>query len=563
MRSLPLLLAACTTDPNGDGAPDPNLLTALEVEPAEVTLITGPDGFDTEQFTAWATLEDGSRVELRVAEWTVSNSTAGGVSEDGLFTPADDNGGITWVTAEYANNWASATVTVIYHEELTEGTADASLFEGQTTILEPSPWLYPEDGVRLPRGTPSIHFQWQNLAADAYRLHFSSAVSDIVVYTRDYGWESQAALWQVIASTNAAGAVDVTLSASIDGQVQQAEPIQLQVNRMDTRGTIYYWSSTAEGVSRINEDHQAETWWSRDDMDGACVGCHAVSTGSEPLLAYTAHPAEWEYDPDNPHPGRTEIRLLADPESAPMMTIDDDELGDFKSFSPDGELLLTAYNCQLLLFDARAGELIADVTPWDDGAGAAYCVAQGEWSPDGSQAALTISDDLVHSRNIADGSLYLMDYLGQHSFGAPRLLVDPQTLYPDGEHIAYYPAWSPDGAWLAFNTSTGDSYDDEDAELWVADPETGQSVALDAANNEQGLTNSWPRWSPLPDDDILWVTFSSKRGYGYQVTSGQPQVWVASFDPDLAEQGLDPSSPAFWLVGQDTRENNHVPVWVE
>ena len=562
MRLVPLFLAACTTNPNNDGAPDPNLLTILEVEPAEVTLVTGPDGFETEQFTAWATLEDGSRVELAVAEWTVSNSSAGEVDDDGLFTPADDNGGITWVTAEYANVWASGTVTVVYHEELTEGDADATLFQGQVSDMTDSPWMYPEDGVRLPRGTPSIHFQWQDLAADAYRLHFASEVSDIVVYTEEFGWESQAALWQVIASTNAAGAVDVTLSASIDGQVRQAEPVQLLVNRMDTRGTIYYWTSTTEGVSRINEDHQVESWWSADDMDGQCVGCHAISTGADPLLTYSLHPSNWEYDPYNPYPARTEIRLLADPTTA-IMTFDDDQIGDFKSFSPNGELMLTAYNCQLLLYDARAGALIADVTPWDEGAGAELCVAQGEWSPDGTQVALTVSDDLEFSWRIYDGSLYLMDYLGQHTFAAPHLLVDPSTLFADAEHIAYYPAWSPDGAWIAFNTSSGDSYDDEDAELWVVDPAVGEAIELEAANMSEGLTNSWPRWSPLPDDDILWLTFSSKRAYGYQVTFGQPQVWVSAFDPALAEQGQDPSSPSFWLVGQDIRENNHVPVWVE
>jgi len=561
MRLLPLLLAACTTNPNGDGAPDPNLLVSLEVEPAEVTLVTGPDGFDTEQFTAWANLEDGSRVELEVAEWTVSNSSAGSVDEEGLFTPADDNGGITWVTAEYANTWASSTVTVIYHEELTEGTADASLFQGAESDLGSNPWLYPEDRVRLPRGTPSIHFQWDDLQADAYRLHFESEVSDIVVYTEDFGWESQAALWQVIASTNAAGSVDVTLSASVGGEVLQAEPIQLLVNRMDTRGTIYYWTSTTKGVSRIDENAEAENWWAEGDMDGWCVGCHAVSTGDTPLLAYTAHPTNWEWDPSNPYPGRTEIRLLSDPTQT-IVTIDYDQMGDFKSFSPDGELLITAYNCQLLLYDARAGVFIADVSPADPDGGQ-MCVAQAEFSPDGTQVAMTVSDSISTSWEIHDGALYMMDYLGDHSFSEPELLVDPDDLFDDGQHIAYYPAWSPDGAWIAFNTSTGDSYDDDDAWLWVVSAEGGSPVSLDKANLSEGLTNSWPRWSPLPDDDILWVTFSSKRDYGYQAVEGNPQVWVASFDPSLAEQGLDPSSPAFWLVGQNIRENNHVPVWVE
>ncbi len=562
MRHLLVFLAACTTDPQGDGAPDPNLLEALEVEPAEVTLTTGPDGSETEQFTAWATLEDGSRVELDVALWSVSNSSAGEVTEDGLFQPADDNGGVTWVTAEYANTTASATVTVIYHEALIEDGADASLFTGAAQALESSPWLYPDDGVVLPRGTPSIHYQWEDLGADAYRLHFSSPVSDIEVYTVDNGWESQTALWQVIAGTNAGGSVDVTLSASIGGELYEDEPLTMRVNRMDTRGTIYYWTSTLEGVSRINEEGDAEAWWSIDDMGGYCVGCHAISPGAEPLLTYSAVPTAQVDDPDAPYEGWLEVRLLEDP-TVTVMTIDDGQSGDFKSFSPDGELMLTSLDCRLLLYDGRSGELIADVTPWDQAAGDNHCVAQGEWSPDGTQVAMVVSGHLTCSWELDGGALYLMDYQGDQSFGEASLLVDPADLYGDQRHIAYYPAWSPDGEWLAFNSSTGNSYDDVDAELWVVDPEGGEPIVLEAANKGADLTNSWPRWSPLPDDDILWLTFSSRRDYGYTATAGEPQVWVSAFDPTKADKGQDPSGPAFWLVGQDPVENNHVPVWVE
>ena len=54
----------------------------------------------------------------------------------------------------------------------------------------------------------------------------------------------------------------------------------------------------------------------------------------------------------------------------------------------------------------------------------------------------------------------------------------------------------------------------------------------------------------------------ARRAYG-NVVSGAPQIWVAGFDPERAEVGEDPSWPAFWLVNQDSGQNNHIPVWVE
>ncbi|MDP6933587.1 MAG: hypothetical protein QGG40_11755, partial [Myxococcota bacterium] len=84
---------------------------------------------------------------------------------------------------------------------------------------------------------------------------------------------------------------------------------------------------------------------------------------------------------------------------------------------------------------------------------------------------------------------------------------------------------------------------------------------LTAANMDYELTNSWPHWGPLPDDDVFWITFSSKRPYGDLLVDGECQVWVAAFDPQLALLGQDPSSPAFWLPNQDIETANHSTYW--
>src|SRR5262249_32933551 len=109
-----------------------------------------------------------------------------------------------------------------------------------------------------------------------------------------------------------------------------------------------------------------------------------------------------------------------------------------------------------------------------------------------------------------------------------------------------------------------------------------QPLDLPALNVADGLSNSWPRWSPFvqtyKNHKLLWVTFSSNRDYGLHlvnqgfdncyppegptydlpaplskqgVTYGncaQPQIWMAAVlvDEDGALDTKDRSFPAFW-----------------
>jgi hypothetical protein len=62
---------------------------------------------------------------------------------------------------------------------------------------------------------------------------------------------------------------------------------------------------------------------------------------------------------------------------------------------------------------------------------------------------------------------------------------------------------------------------------------------------------------------LMWVTVSSRRGYGLRLDAGKnAQIWMAAFDPDAAAAGKDPSYPAFWLPFQDMASGNHIAQWV-
>jgi hypothetical protein len=131
-------------------------------------------------------------------------------------------------------------------------------------------------------------------------------------------------------------------------------------------------------------------------------------------------------------------------------------------------------------------------------------------------------------------------------------------------------------------------------------PQSGDApIDLPALNVADGLSNSWPRWSPFVGHfhghNILWVTFSSNRDYGLHLTNAgfdncypperpsydqpqplskqnttyqncaEPQIWMAAVnvDTDRGQDGKDRSFPAFWLPFQDVNSHNHSAQWVE
>ena len=113
-----------------------------------------------------------------------------------------------------------------------------------------------------------------------------------------------------------------------------------------------------------------------------------------------------------------------------------------------------------------------------------------------------------------------------------------------------------------FNASTGDSYDDPDATLFVVSIDGGTPIELTKANITPSTGNSLPKWAPATaGDDYWWFAFASRRPYG-SLTSGLHQIWLSSFDPAKAVAGEDPSSIAIWLSNQDTAQSNHIPLWV-
>jgi hypothetical protein len=190
----------------------------------------------------------------------------------------------------------------------------------------------------------------------------------------------------------------------------------------------------------------------------------------------------------------------------------------------------------------------------------------------------------------------------------------------------YYPDQSPDGHWVVLNENDDTSAANNDGDCFYSrkarvkilhfPPQAGDlPLDLPALNVTDGLSNSWPRWSPVvqtyKSHQILWVTFSSNRDYGLYLKNtvngypqgapldagnvnmsydnyyppespaydqpqpsskgnvffanyAAPQIWMAAIivDPDRSLDAQDRSFPAFWLPFQEVTAHNHSAQWV-
>jgi hypothetical protein len=220
----------------------------------------------------------------------------------------------------------------------------------------------------------------------------------------------------------------------------------------------------------------------------------------------------------------------------------------------------------------------------------------------------TMTISMAGDHHFMGGSLYASSFNATTNvLGAPMLLLQAPHDPLDagvGSRSFYYPSFSPPGDFVVFNDAPfGDSFYNTEARVKLIHypPMAGdQPIDLPALNKADGLSNSWPRWSPFVQTykgkKILWVTFSSNRDYGLHLTNNatfpncyppesptydqpqplskqdagyegcaQPQIWMAAIvvDEDRSLDATDRSFPAFWLPFQDVRSHNHSAQWVE
>lgn len=424
--------------------------------------------------------------------------------------------------------------------------------------------VYPPDGVLLPPNMNQLEVHFLPAAGQTlFELAFHGATRS---YTAYFGCTAVGSgcvyalpsdFWSDFVNTARGQApVSYTLrgvNGSAPGAVGTSATRSISFSDQDLTAGIYFWNTggTVERYDWGLPGANAETWMdARTGGASFCVGCHVLSRDGTRAVVGKDIPSPANY---NLFDVATRAQLQGNAGT-----------GDFFSFSPDGQMLLSSDGITISWQDLVAGtQRSSAIVPSG---------TMPDWSPSGARVvfAKPRSAPFFSAPGVDSAALEVTTFDG--SGFSPET-----TLVPFNGQNNYYPAYAPTGDWVVFNRSPSNSESfsnaapDPDAgkvpdgELWAVASGGGTPLRLDQASNPGAC--SWPKWAPVVSDyfggKALWITFSSQRPYGLRYTGGlTTRLWMAGFDPARAAAGQDPSLPAFYLPFQDPSGGNHIAQWV-
>jgi hypothetical protein len=438
------------------------------------------------------------------------------------------------------------------------------LFDMATETPGRAPALaYPADGITVPPNLGAFDVHWTDSAGNnLYQVRLANQYVDLRIYTQNPApayTSYTPGEWYTVASTREQIMLTVAgLNTASPTQKGTSNPQHADVTNETVAGGVYYWTTEpTQGVYRYDmstPDMPPSPFFPAGTEPTTCLGCHGLSHDGT-KMALTLDSGD----------GRGTIFNVAD-RSVLVPFATNSQYWNFATFNADASKLVTVYQGVMSLRDANGGAIIAPV-PSTGG----MMSTHPELSNDGTMLANVETSSDVYDFQVSDGSIVTRTFDSVNNAFGPI-----KTIVPNASGASnYYPSWSPDGQWLLFTRTAGNSYSDASAQIWVVKADGSMPpIQLAAADAAAGQTNSWARWTPFPqtfgpnNEQVFYITFSSLRPFGVRPLSssswGQdPQIWMAPFFPDKAAAGLDPTGPAFRMPFQLLTSGNHIAQWTE
>lgn len=562
--------AACGgNDDGGDVVP-----MSLTIEPADA-VFTVTNGVAVKQsYTVTVTYSDGNKVDAtQYALLKLVDPQYGEFSRAEL--EVNGNGaGVTRVTAQVDKLTGDTGLTVYVKKSIVDPGLPDTLpgqFENATEDPALAPAIkYPADKVLVSPNIGSFDVHWTSANTNVFQMRMRNEFIDVVRYTTGLTPPSNERFWTAfapsewfpIASTKTQLKLELAAMNTNDPTKKgTAAPQVVDVTNENTRGGIYYWTTTDPASILRYDVEKPEVPPSKLFETGAepggagtCHGCHALSKdGSK--LAMTL---------DGGNGRGVAINVI---DRALDIAVNTNMRWNFATYTPDAKKLLTVYEGALTLRDGAGGAPLASIP----NSAADKKATHPDLSPDGTSLVNAECGTASNDAFRVNCGLVIRPFdVAGNAAGA----IKPLVAAGEGGLNSFYPSFSPDGKWIAFSRSAAneDAYNAVTAETWIIKADgSAPPIKLAAADKDQaGRTNSWPRWVPFSqtfgasNEPLFYLTFSSMRPYGVRLpTGGRPQIWMTPFFPARAEAGQDPSGPSFRLPFQSVANGNHIAQWTQ
>jgi len=470
------------------------------------------------------------------------------------------------------------------------GAASQGAQSGGPCLTEPAP------NALLPRNWLRPLFRWTAPSGEnlfELRIHAANQTSDLLVLTAATSWTMPETLWNTLSADSS----DVAMTVSIRGGVLSGgaltaialgSSVPFGVAPADAPGTIVYWT-TADGTSlkgfQVGDESVGSTLLPSQVQQvsigsSECLGCHTGSPDGDYAI--------FASDVDN----YGDVAALINPDAGTvgamppflgaggLASLNDGPLGintvSKAHWSTGAHMIVASNDTDLVWINLDAADAgAARGTIARSGAQTGGSMAGApSWSHDGKTIAYVATNEVTDGRlgsilasltatdpgSTAD--LFTVPYNNGQG-GA----IAPVTGATDPDNEEFYPSFSPDDAYLAFDKAANglSMYNQAQAELYVIPSKGGTPTRLHANDppacsgvSSPGVTNSWPKWSPstttTPDGrTFYWIVFSSTR------LGSSPQLFIMAMVTTAS--GSVETYGALYLWNQPPTEGNHTPAW--
>lgn len=263
-----------------------------------------------------------------------------------------------------------------------------------------------------------------------------------------------------------------------------------RIDLCNIRESVYFWRidpTSGAGQIYVTDRDGVRPVRSFDAINEnhSCIGCHTVSSAGNRIAAIA-----------DGAPGTVVVYDL-NGEPVPVPEVQ----GAFTAWSPDGNRLAVATGSgDIVIIDIPS----QNVTPLAGANQSGVIESMPAWSPDGQTIAFVRGASGSSYALEGDADIYTVPATG----GTAQPLTGAS-----GSGMSYYPAYSPDGRWLAFTHHEGNAtYAAPQAEIFLVNATGGEPILIQANDTPEGATltnvsNSWPTWSL----DGRYLAFNSKR----------------------------------------------------